>query len=311
MSDTRSGRVWKTAARFAVSAALLWLVFRWVDADAVLERLSMLRPGWIAVGLGVSVLQVALLAWRWRLTAARFGIDLPLGVAVPEYYAGIVLNQLLPGGVLGDVSRAWRHSRAGAPGVPAATAVLLERASAQIVMTGTAVVCVLFLDWAPAWVRATGAGIVVVVTLLAVLWLARRPTTSVLGHLWADARRALLAGDVAAPQLVTALLAVASYVAVFVVAARAMGIPTPVLVLLPLVPPVLMTMLVPVTVAGWGMREAAAAALWGFAGLTPEDGAAISVAYGLIVLVASAPGLAVLMWGGPGIRGRRGRRHRA
>jgi hypothetical protein len=79
----------------------------------------------------------------------------------------------------------------------------------------------------------------------------------------------------------------------------------------PLVAPVLMTMLILVTVAGWGIREAAAAALWGLAGLTPADGAAISVTYGLLVLVSRAPGLVVLTRTVIGGRGGRARPRRA
>jgi hypothetical protein len=123
--------------------------------------------------------------------------------------------------------------------------------------------------------------------------------------LWADTHEALLAPEAYAAQLASAVLVVASYIAVFLIAMRAMGIETPLLTTLPLVAPVLMTMLIPVTIAGWGIREAAAAALWGLAGLTREDGAAISVAYGLLVLVSSVPGLVVLIRVLIGDRGRR------
>ena len=47
----------------------------------------------------------------------------------------ILLNQVLPGGVTGDVSRAWRHARTDAPAGPAVRAVVLERLSGQVVMT--------------------------------------------------------------------------------------------------------------------------------------------------------------------------------
>ena len=66
-------------------------------------------------------------------------------------------------------------------------------------------------------------------------------------------------------------------------------------VFLPLVAPVLMTMLIPVTVAGWGLREGTAAVLWGVVGLTAADGVLVSVAYGLLVLFGSLPGAVFLM----------------
>jgi glycosyltransferase 2 family protein len=312
LTEGRSSIAWAVAGRLAVSVALLWLVSRYVDAADVLSRLSELSPGWVAVALAVTVLQVGVLAWRWRYTAARLGIDLPLGRALGEYYLGILLNQVLPGGVAGDVSRAWRHARTDVPAGPAVRAVILERASAQVVMTMAAVASVLVLPWASGAVRATAAVALAAVFGLVLARLVRRPVpASAMGRLWADTRRALLAPDAFATQLASAVLVVASYIVVFLIAARAVDAETPLATMLPLVAPVLMTMLIPVTVAGWGIREAAAAALWGFAGLTPADGAAISVAYGLLVLVSSAPGLLVLTRTVTGSRGRTARPPRA
>lgn len=300
-------RPWVVVARLSISVFVLWLVARYVDVAAVLTRLSALSPTWVALGLMISVLQVGVLAWRWRYTTKRLGIDLPLREAVGEYYLSILLNQLLPGGVAGDVSRAWRHAQATTTG-PAVRAVILERASAQVVMTGVAIVSILALPWAAAVTRVAIAAVAVVLGVLVFRTLGRRPNSdSAAGRLWSDARRALLAPDAIAMQLGSALVVVASYIGVFLIAARALGIQTPLASLVPLVAPVLMTMLVPVTIAGWGVREAAAAALWSLVGLTPEDGAAISVTYGLLVLVSSAPGLLML---GRALIGGRDRRAR-
>lgn len=287
---------WLAFGRIALSAVTLWLVAVWLDAGAVVARLAELRPGWVLGALGISVVQVGVLAWRWRLIAARLGLDLPMGEAVSEYYLGIMINQVLPGGVMGDVGRAWRHARATALTGPAVRAVILERASAQVVMTLVALTSVLFLPWSGG---TSGRVTIVAGTLAAgfaaVVALSRgTPADTAIGRLWYDGRRACLARDVWAPQLTSALAVVASYIAVFVAAARAVGVEAPLVEIVPLVAPVLMTMLVPITVAGWGLREGAAAALWGLAGLSPEEGAAVSVAYGLLVLVSSAPGLLVL-----------------
>jgi uncharacterized membrane protein YbhN (UPF0104 family) len=290
---------WVGIARIAVSAVVLAALARWVDAGVVVDRLAGLRPGWVALALVLSVAQMLVLAWRWRLTAARLGLELPMRDAVAEYYLGVFINQVLPGGIVGDVSRAWRHARAAAHTAPAVRAVILERLSAQAVMVFVAIVSVLLLPLGTGGsarlrlVMAATAAAVGGATLLALGRLP--PSDSMTGRLRSDIRRALLSPDVVTLQALSALVVVGSYVAVFLVAARAIGVSTPLTDLLPLVAPVLMTMLVPVTVAGWGVREAAAAALWSLAGLSAEEGAAVSVTYGLLVLVSSAPGLVVLM----------------
>jgi hypothetical protein len=181
-------------------------------------------------------------------------------------------------------------------------------------MTLTAIASVLWLPWAPLSVRSTIAVLGLGVLGVGLTWLSRRGEAapeSIAGRLWSDTHRAVFSPGALGPQVGSAILVVGSYVVVFMVAGRAVGAPTSTATMLPLVAPVLMTMLVPVTVAGWGIREAAATALWGIAGLAPEDGAAISVTYGLIVLVASAPGLIALTSVLTGDRDRRARPPRA
>jgi hypothetical protein len=57
-----------------------------------------------------------------------------------------------------------------------------------------------------------------------------------------------------------------------------------------LIPPVLLVSAIPVTVAGWGVREGAMVIALGFAGVAPAAGFAISVLFGLTLAVASLPG---------------------
>ena len=290
--------------RAAVSGGLLAGLAWWLDLGTELSRLAAMRPGWALLAVAISVVQVAMLAWRWRFTAGRLGVDLSFLSAWREYYLSIFLNQVLPGGVLGDVSRAWRQARSQIrveePGGPAVRAVIFERLSAQAVMTAVAVVSLLAL---PVTVNRGsrlvlfGAGAVAVLIVIAmVVWMRRQSSAqSLVGQVLADLGAAHLSGPVFAAQLVSAAIVVGTYLGTYLTAARAVGMDTPLPVLLPLVAPVLMSMLIPVTVAGWGLREGAAAVLWGAVGLTAADGVLVSVAYGLLVLIGSLPGALFLM----------------
>lgn len=283
------------AARLLGSLVLLAGALWFVDLPSVLARFGSLRPGWAATAVVLTVAQTFGSAWRWRFTAARLGVDLDGGAAVREYYLAAFLNQVVPGGVVGDVSRAVRHARVGTepPGRRAIHAVVLERASGQMVVVLAAAVSlgallgpygaaagavagsvVLALALGPARRSVAGAG-------------ADRPFARDLG-------RGLLAPGVFTIQLATSLGIVASYIATYLVAARAIGVGTDPRDLLPLVMPVLLTMLLPVSIAGWGVREAAAGAIWGAAGLAASDGVAISLAYGVLVLIGTLPGALML-----------------
>jgi len=241
--------------RIGVSLTLLALLAWWLDAGALLERLARFDPRWALVAIAISLPQVALLAFPWRFTAGRLGLDLPFGAALQEYYLTNFLNQVLPGGVMGNVSRAWRHGRV-APKHPigsAARAVILERVSAKVVMGG-----------------------------VAALSFASLPLT--FGAMPATLTLAVCGVGGAA-------LVVGTSLPTYGAAARAMGVSTPLWTLLPLSAPVLLSMLVPATGSvGCGVREATVAVLWGAVELTVVDGVAISAANGILVLLSSLPG---------------------
>lgn len=293
MSGLRLRRWLQPASSAILLAAVLWQL----GATDVLSRLGALQPGWIAAALAVTVVQVLLSAWRWQLTAARLGLPLGLGAAVREYYLATLLNQVLPGGVLGDASRAWRHARETARTGGAVRAVVLERASGQLAMV---VLVVAALAMAPGLAVAPGGpafggGLAVAgtVSVLGALGFALRRQRWLRPWL-ADARQALLHPSVLPLQLTASLAVATSYVVVFVLCAHAVGIAGSPAAWLPLIPLVLLAMLVPIGLAGWGLREGAAAVLWPLAGLPAADGVAVSVTYGLVALASSLPGAAFL-----------------
>jgi uncharacterized membrane protein YbhN (UPF0104 family) len=302
------------ALRLAVTLALLGMLAWQLDIDRLLARLGDLSPGWVLLAVLIGLPQVVLSAWRWRMTAHQVGIALPWPTAIREYYLATFLNQVLPGGVMGDAARAWRHGSArGRPGAHASTpsgaairAVIIERASGQLALLLVAVAAILLSPAlrggiAGLWTahREAGSWIMLAILLLCAIatqWLRHRPWPP-LARFGRDARRALLALSVWPAQLIGSLLIVATYVAVFLCAAQALGLPRSVTELLPLIPPLLMAMAIPLTIAGWGLREGAAAVIWPLAGLPAQEGVALSVTYGLLILAASLPGLAVLLWG--------------
>lgn len=279
-------------AQISVLAALSVLLWNAADGRAALTHLQKADPRWLmAAGLALT-LQTALSAQRWRVTAAQLGLRIPALRALREYYLAQVVNQSLPGGVVGDASRAVR-SRDGAGLLVAAQAVLFERIAGQIGLVAVLVTGLGLgagmpgsLDW-PQWlVRALaglGAGAVVAMILLG-LSPAVRGVAAVFAH-------AIWARNVRTAQVALSLGTALCNVAAFSFCALALDVSMPLVAVASLVPLILFAMVLPISIGGWGVREGAAALLFPVIGATPVEGLATSVAFGLVFLAIILPGV--------------------
>ena len=123
---------------------------------------------------------------------------------------------------------------------------------------------------------------------------ARSARARLLGGAAGDIRDGLLSRGAWPGIALASLLVVAGHAATFLIAARTAGSTAPVSRMLPIVLLVMAAMVLP-SVAGWGPREGVAAWVFGAAGLGAHRGVATAVVYGVMVLVASLPGAAVLV----------------
>ncbi|SNB55453.1 hypothetical protein SAMN04487880_0981 [Marinobacter sp. es.042] len=299
MTELRQRQV-KLAARWLLTVLVIGFVIRSIDAGELWQELARFSPYVLVPALALTVFQVALSAWRWRYTVERLGLPLAYGVAVREYYLATFLNQVLPGGVLGDVNRAWRHGSGAGERLSAVHGVAIERLSGQLVL---ALVVVISVSWLLGTGRVTAGqwngGFWLVVGVIAVfvaLWLALKTgLAAYLQRLRRDLYQSLLNRTVLPVQIGSSLLVLASYLGVFLCLAWGAGYiesTESAAIIVSLGSILLLSMVVPLTVAGWGIREGAAALLWPMAGLPAEQGVALSVGYGALVLVSSLPGAA-------------------
>ncbi|GED23759.1 hypothetical protein HHA01_27360 [Halomonas halmophila] len=313
---SRRRQVW-LMARWVLALSAVALVCYLVGGSRVAARFSELQVGWVIAGLLVSVPQVAMSAWRWWYTQRCLGLSMAPWQAFQEYYLATFLNQVLPGGVAGDVSRAWRHARQTGEAwsdrrrQQALRAVIIERVSGQLALGLLVVLSLVLLPiWQPLrhqlgrFMADQGAGLVVLSLALIgvgalVAWgvsqVRRRTMPAVLAGGWQDVRHSLLMPRRLGLHLLVSLATVFSYALVMLCAARAIGIETSAATLLALAPLLLLAMVMPLSLAGWGWREGAAALVWPLVGLSAADGVAVSLAYGLLVLVSSLPGVLVLL----------------
>ena len=291
-------------ARVAGAAATLAVLVWRLGTGPFLDGLrSGRRPRARRGGSPSRVLTTVCCAWRWRIVARGLGIDLPLPRAVAAYYRSLFLNVTLPGGVVGDVHRGDQPrprraatsaagcapSRGSAPpgrscrsSSPSSCCSSCRRPCARPCRSSpsalvAAAVAVVLVDRArPGGARPLGAS-----RRTAAATSATACSPGGRGRRSRSRRRSSSLG----------------HAVTFLIAARTAGATAPASRLLPLALLALLAMVLP-SIAGWGPREGATAWAFAAAGLGAEHGVATAVVYGVMVLVASLPGRAVLVVAG-------------
>lgn len=289
-------------AKVVISVALLYLALRGVNFDAIQSRLVQIDPLWIAVAIAVALAQIVVAAARWRYIATACGHTMPAGTANRFGFIAAFFNQTLPSSIGGDGVRLWLLRRHGASWQTAAYSVLVDRAVGVIVL---AVIVVASLPWSYRLIVNDHARLALV--LLDAVTLASALGFLLLGRLsyswlrsWWPVRHIHACSEIAnavmfrfGGRLNVLGLSLLNHLMTVIVAwcaARAIGSAASLSDLALLIPPVILIMMVPISIAGWGLREQSMQAAFTFAGLSGADGVVISILFGGVYFVTGAAG---------------------
>ena len=294
--------------KLAVSVGLLTLLLRSMVLAAVAGVLGRVPLWTIPAGILLLFMQTAVLGLRWWLVMAAIEAPTPFGKVLPITFIGVFFNQVLPTSFGGDAVRMWQAHRLGVSGEVAVIGVLLERIGG---LFGLVVMTALGVAYLGSEIdnQAIRLGLLATlpVAVAAILALAaldrlparwrRAPVLEKATRLARDSRRAFLAPATALPLLLLSMLSHALAAAAIYAFAEGLQLGLPFLSCVALFSAVILVTAIPISFAGWGLREGAMVALFAFAGLGADTALALSLAFGVAYLAASLPGCALwLAW---------------
>jgi len=293
------------AGKALVSIGLLWLLSRSLPAAEFATSISSMRPVAVAAAGLLLVVVIGLGAVRWRLVAACLGVPLPLATTIRLSFEGLFFSQALPSTVGGDAVRAFRAARLGLPVRDVVHGVILDRLIGLIGLL--VLVAIGFAGLAARIPDFKGAGLAGLMIIgiggaVALFGLGalpdrlRRLRLVAMGAALSEAAWQVLTTPftAGATLLVSVVIHVLTVVSVALLAAG-LNAPIGLVDCFLVVPAALLVAAVPISIAGWGVRESAM--MGGFALLGVGDGAdalALSVLFGGMLIVTSLPG--GLLW---------------
>ena len=301
------------AFKLTVTAGLIyWVVLPGVEVDTIVDRIDRLSPGFVLVAAALIFFQnVIVVTWRWERVVAAIDAALPPWRLLKTTIITLFFNQVLPSTIGGDGMRIWFLRGMGRPTGLAFRSVLIDRLLGFLGLLLLGLVGSLYLmarleESGPIWVVAllSLAGLFLIVlapTLVGVMRLL--PIDRIQRGFESLAREVdLLARD--RPRLARLVSAsvigqLALAAAVFCLA-RGLEVPVDLLGAFAVVPGVMVAASIPISIAGWGVREATMVVGLGLLGVGQSDAALISVGFGLVVLAFGLlGGLVWLVRGSP------------
>ena len=301
-------RAHKALLRGLLGGALLVAVIALADPARVLAQLRQAHVGWLLAGLAAAVASNVVSALRWRALARWLGADVSVRDATRWYFQAIGLNALLPGAVLGgDLYRAVVLRRAGQATLASSWSVVLDRVSGLWMLCAIgglgAALCANVL--AP-WLRLPAGAFAALMLAGTALWLATPWTLPALLRRWGVRWLAPLRAAAQRPDFNRQMgwQALASAAVQLLSAAAlaggglALGVQLPLAAWAFAIAPVFLMAALPVSVGGWGTREAAAVASLAPFGVAAPAAVGVGVIYGLYQLAQGAMG--ALAFGLPG-----------
>jgi glycosyltransferase 2 family protein len=289
-----------------VTVALLWFLFRKVDLAPIAFRLANLRLELAVVAIAILFGQLLLTGGRWYFVGQLVDAGIRLGLATRLILVGQFFNQVLPSSVGGDGVRAWLLSREGISIRRALASVICDRVAALLVLT-VIVVCsmpIVMLSGDAAIPSAWPLTVAIDVSTTGGLlflwlwggafsaWLIRLPPLRPLGVLIRDLRRVLFSNVKSLWVVGLSLLVQTMVVTSIYFLALALGVQLRAIHML-MMPLIMLISSIPVSFAGWGLRESVMVAGLGFAGISTADALAVSVSFGMAQLIIGLPGLAI------------------
>jgi uncharacterized membrane protein YbhN (UPF0104 family) len=291
-----------TTAKIVISGALLYFALRGVDLAKVRDRVDQISLGWIGVSIVVTLVQILLGAVRWREITALCDAPLSIARALRFNLIGSFFNQTLPSSIGGDAVRLWLVSRTGAGWRAATYSVLVDRAVGLIAL---AILIVASLPWSYQLIAdARGRAALALVDFGALAgglgflafgrlswsWLTEWLPTRHLHACAVIANKVLFNGS---RGLFIGVLSLAIHVLTVVIAwgvVKSIAAPASFQQVFLLIPPIVLITMLPISIAGWGVREATMMVAFGYAGLPEADGLVVSLLYGAVSFAVGAFG---------------------
>jgi uncharacterized membrane protein YbhN (UPF0104 family) len=273
-------RALRIVAGVAVLAAAIW----YIDPRALARSLAGVNPWLFAAAVGIAILSNLGSAVRWAAIARGLGLVSSTANFLVMYGRAVTTNMVLPGALVGgDMLRSFQLHRLGNPLIASAWSVFLDRASGLWILCGMSALAALGVwFWRPDIPMLPAYSAVLAALFIAPLLPIPLPSRGRIGEIGQNllrSRPVLIRS--AGYSCVVQLLAAGT----LWICGLSLGLTLSYPLMLAAAAPIFIMAALPIGVAGFGAREAAAVAVLGALGVPAELAFTTGLLYGIAAVV--------------------------
>lgn len=311
----RAGGILFNAFKIAISVGLIVYLLSRVDLRALWDLISGADPWLLLLALLLYLGAITLGCVKWGMLLRSLGVDVPFSDLLAYTFVGLFFGNVLPSNLGGDVVRAYDLAAATKRPEDAAISVMVDRLMGLVAYFAAAVIMAvvtlvvlggsLEMETIVLWVLL---GFGALLAGLALLFSRRlttrgaflfdlpvlrafRPTAVRIFHALQVYRSS--SGTLVRALLVSLAVMLVSSVVQFTIS-RALGLDIPVLYFFLFNPLIAFVLVVPISVNGIGLKEAAFVFFFGLVGVAQSAALSISLVFHAVIVASSLPG--GLLW---------------
>jgi len=286
--------------KLVLSVFIIGFILYKFDIVAVWDTMLNASLGLLAAALLVQILSQTIAAYRWSLIMGALKFNHPFGFYFRSYFKGSLFNQILPTSIGGDAYRIAEVSAHGGLVKEAFYGVFIDRIVGLVGLLLLNLFANSFeFNLMPYEVFMT-INIILITALFGLFvlmaihkfhYFKRYKLTRLFYELSERFRFIYKTPKRISQQLgLSILIHLLSMVAIFGIG-HSLGINEPLITYLVVIPPAILLTILPISFAGWGIREGALIALFMMIGVDEHLVLAMSLLYGIILILSALPGL--------------------
>ena len=291
-----------------ITFTIFYFLFKKIDVYQAANTIKNISPFWTLIVFLLMLFQIFLTGLRWHLLSIALDTNIQLKKTLSFMFIGQAFSQLLPSSVGGDAMRLYMTHKEGIPLGKASSAILCDRGIGLMINIFLPVLAFFLLPqhWDKNFINLIqGLNILALIAIIGLLFLYFGQDVMIkklkkvhiihrVANLIRDMHKIIFTHPYTSRLYGISILIQILSIFIFYSIGQGLHVDMPIASLFIIIPSVMLITVIPLSIAGWGIRESSMVIGLSFIGVSQIQSFSISFTYGLLLIAAAIPGL--ILW---------------